>query len=129
MIRLAASAAVALIADAIALLVAQVLVDGMSLTAVGFVLAVVIFALVSLLIEPLIRQVALKNAPALLGSTSLVATLISLVVTSLFSDSLTISGIGAWIWVTVLVWAVSLVARMVLPLIIFKKALGAVRAA
>ncbi|HTN99400.1 MAG TPA: phage holin family protein, partial [Microthrixaceae bacterium] len=101
MIRLIATAVVALIADAIALLVAAAMVDDMSITASGFVIAVGIFALVSLLVEPLTRQVALKNAPAILGSSTLIATVVSLVVTAIVSDSLTIS--GTWTWVSVAV--------------------------
>ncbi|MGB3411011.1 MAG: hypothetical protein WBA45_07415 [Microthrixaceae bacterium] len=122
-----ASAVIALVADAIALLVAMMLVEDMNLTSSGFVLAVVIFGAVSLLIEPLMRQIAIKNLPALLGSSTLVATLVSLIVTAIISNSLTIRGLGAWVFVTVLVWAVGLVARMVLPLVIFKKILAANR--
>lgn len=116
-----------MIADAIALLVAQFLVDDMRLTAAGFFMAVVIFAVASVLMEPLLRQAAIRNAPALLGSSSLIVTLLSLIITATVSDSLTIRGLGSWVWVTVLVWAVGLVARMVLPLVMFKKVLGAAR--
>ena len=125
MIRLVATMVVALLADAIALIVTAQVLDDMALDAGGFVTAVVIFALVSLLIEPLVRQVALRNVPALLGSTALVATLISLVATAIIGDGLRISGAVTWVLATILVWLIALVVRLLLPLVIFKKALAA----
>jgi putative membrane protein len=125
MIRLVASAVVALLADAIALLVTSQVLDDMALDAGGFVTAVAIFALVSLLVEPLVRQVALRNAPALLGSTALIATLVSLVATAAIGDGLRISGATTWVLATIMVWLVALVARLLLPLVIFKKTLAA----
>jgi hypothetical protein len=126
-IRLVARATVALIADAVALIVGAQVLDDMSLDAGGFIVALVLFAGISLLIEPLIRQSAIKNAPAILGSSSLIATLISLVLTAAISDGLSISGTTTWILATVIVWAVALAARLLLPLIIFKKVLSEAR--
>lgn len=127
MVRLVATAIVALLADAIALIVTAQVLDDMALDAGGFVTAVVLFALVSLLIEPLVRQMALRSAPALLGSTALVATLVSLVVTAVVGDGLRISGAVTWALASVIVWLVGLAARLLLPLVIFKKALAARR--
>jgi hypothetical protein len=124
MIRLVATAVVSLIADAIALVVAAQVLDDMALDASGFALAVVLFAATSLLLEPLLRQVAVRNAPALLGSTALVCTLVSLVVTAVVGDGLRISGALTWVLATVIVWAVAVAARLLLPLIIFKKVLA-----
>jgi hypothetical protein len=97
--------------------------DDMSLDAAGFTIALVLFAVTGLLVEPLLRQIAVRNAPALLGSSALVATLVSLVVTALVTDGLQISGAVTWVLATVLVWAVALAARLLLPLVIFKKIL------
>jgi uncharacterized membrane protein YvlD (DUF360 family) len=123
MIRLVATAVVSLLADAIALIVAAQVLDDMSLDAAGFTIALVLFAVTGLLVEPLLRQIAVRNAPALLGSSALVATLVSLVVTALVTDGLQISGAVTWVLATVLVWAVALAARLLLPLVIFKKIL------
>jgi uncharacterized membrane protein YvlD (DUF360 family) len=123
MIRLVATAVVSLLADAIALVVAAQVLDDMSLDAAGFTIALVLFAVTGLLVEPLLRQIAVRNAPALLGSSALVATLVSLVVTALVTDGLQISGAVTWVLATVLVWAVALAARLLLPLLIFKKIL------
>lgn len=127
MLRILASAGVAVIANAVGLVVAAVVLDDMSLGAVGLAIAALIFTGTAVLIEPLLRQIALKKAPALLGSSSLVAVLVSLVVTSIVSDSLSIRGTVTWVLATVIVWAVALAGRFLLPMVIFKKVLTEAR--
>lgn len=124
MIRLLARTAVNLIANAIGLWVASLILDDMSLTASGFIVAVLIFTGVELLVTPMIRQMALKQSSALLGSTALVATLVSLIVATIVTDGLDISGIGTWVLATVIVWAVSLVGVIVVPMFLFKQVLS-----
>jgi putative membrane protein len=124
MIRLAARATVSLIADAIALIVGAVVLPDMTLNFTSFLLAVALFAGSGVLIEPLLRQIALKSAPALLGSTALISALIALVVTALLTDGLQIDGFTTWVLATIIVWLVALAARMLLPLVIFKKVLA-----
>lgn len=127
MIRLVATGVIALLANAIALVVGAQLLDDMSLDGLSFVIAVLIYTGAAVLAEPLIRSMALKSAPALIGSSSLVATLVSLVVTAIVSDGLRISGGTTWVLATVIVWAVALGARLLLPLVMFKKALANAR--
>lgn len=127
MIRLVATGVIALLANAIALVVGAQLLDDMSLDGLSFVIAVLIYTGAAVLAEPLIRSMALKSAPALIGSSSLVATLVSLVVTAIVSDGLRISGGTTWVLATVIVWAMALGARLLLPLVMFKKALANAR--
>lgn len=127
MMRLIATAVIAVIANAIGLVVAALVLDDMALGAVGFIIAVLIFTGVAVLIEPLMRQIALKNAPAILGSSSLIAVLISLIVTAILSSSLSISGLLTWILATVIVWAAALAGRLLLPMVLFKKVLAEAR--
>lgn len=127
MIRLVASTVVNFLAGAVALVIAAVLLEDMGLSVGGFLLAAVIFTGVMVLVQPLVRQIAIKNAPALLGSSALVATLVSLVVTTVISDALTIRGATTWVLATVAVWALALVLRLVLPLVIFKQVLAEAR--
>lgn len=124
MVRLLASAVVALLANALALLVGAWVLPGMSLDGVAFVIAVALFTATAMLVDPLLRQLAVTKTPALLGSSALVSTLVALIVTSLVSDGLQISGAATWILATVIVWAVALVARMLLPMVVFKKTLA-----
>lgn len=127
MIRLAASAVVNLVANVVALVVASLIVPDLTLQVSGFVTAVIFFTLVSVVIEPLVRQVAIKSVPAILGSTALVATLVSLVATTALTDGLRISGLSAWILSTVVIWAAAIAARLLLPLVIFKRVLAETR--
>jgi uncharacterized membrane protein YvlD (DUF360 family) len=126
-IRLAARAVISLLANAVGLLVAAQLLDDMELTVVGFVTASLIFTVVAVVSEPLIRQIALKNVPAILGSSALIATLASLVLTSVLTDGLRISGLTTWVLATVVVWAAALAANLLLPLVIFKRVLSEAR--
>ncbi|HEY5855948.1 MAG TPA: hypothetical protein VIW24_18365 [Aldersonia sp.] len=124
MMRLLAVAVIALIANAIALVVGDLILDEMSLSAASFVIAVLIFTGADILFSPLINQVAATRAPVLLGSTSLISTLIALILTALISDGLSISGISTWILATIIIWIVALVLRLVLPYVLFKKTLA-----
>ncbi len=125
MLRFLAHTVISLIADAVALIVAALILDDMGLNGVGFVIAIAIFAGCEMLITPLVRQVAITRAPVLLGSTALVATLISLIVTKILSSGLQISGgIATWVLATVIVWAVSLATKLLLPVFMFKKVLA-----
>jgi hypothetical protein len=124
MLRLLAAAVVALVANALAILVTAWLLDDMRLDAVAFVIEVAIFTGVMLLAEPFLRKLALTHARALLGSTALLATLIALIATDWLSDGLTISGAGTWLLATVMIWGFAVIARLLVPLVIFKKTLG-----
>jgi putative membrane protein len=124
MFRLLAVAVIALIANGIALIVGDLILDKMSLSAASFVIAVLIFTCADILFSPLINQIASTRAPVLLGSTSLVSTLIALILTTLISDGLSISGISTWIAATVIIWLIALVLRLVLPYVLFKKTLA-----
>ena len=130
MIRLLASAIVKLIANTVALIVGNLLLEDMSVSGTAFVIAVLIFTGIEILVEPLLRQIALSNARALLGGTALIATLIGLIITAAISDGLSITGgVTTWVLATLIVWAVALVVQLLLPLIIFKKALAGAQAA
>lgn len=124
MIRLVATAVISVIANAIALVVANAFLEDMELGVSGFITAVVVFTVAMVLAEPLTRQIALKNAPALIGSTALVATVLALVTTAMFTDSLTVRGLTTWVLATVIVWVIAMAARLLLPTIMFKKALA-----
>lgn len=122
MIRFLLSIVVHFAANAVGLLVAAALLEGMSVSGTAFVIAVAIFTLVEAVVGPMIRQAAVKNAQALLGGTALVVTFVGLLVTSLISDGLRIEGVSTWLLATVIVWVAALLATLVLPLIFVKKA-------
>jgi len=123
-IRILARAVLSLLANAVALVVAALLLSKVSLSVGGFVIAVVVFTVTAIVVEPLLRQTAVRNAPAILGSTALIATLISLIVTVIVTDGLRISGSLTWVLATVIVWVIAMVARLFLPLLVFKQILA-----
>jgi putative membrane protein len=120
-IRLLISVVIALLANAIGLVVAAWLLDGVSLDGAGFVVAVLVFSGVEVVTQPLVTQIALKHAGALVGSSALVAAFVGIVVTAWLTDGLRIDGVGAWLLTTVVVWAVSLVAALVLPALLLRR--------
>jgi hypothetical protein len=125
MIRLAIRAAVFLASAAIGLLVAMAVVDDMTINWSSFVIVVVVFALLQSILTPFITQAAQRNAPALVGGVGLISTLISLLLTALISDGLEIDGAGAWLLAALIVWLVTMVATLLLPIILVKAGISA----
>lgn len=121
MIRLLVRTLIALAANAVGLLVAATLLDGMSLDVTGFVVAVVIFTVVFALAQPFLASQLRRAGSSVLGGVALIATLVSLVVTTLVTDGLEISGVGTWIGATVIVWISSVIAAFLLPFLGLKK--------
>jgi putative membrane protein len=121
MIRLVVRTLVALAANAVGLIVATLVIDDFDLSVTGFVVAVVVYTITFALMQPfLIAQ--LRRAPAaVLGGVSLIATLVSLVVTVLVTDGLSIGSASAWILGTLVVWLGALLAGIVIPLFGLKK--------
>ncbi len=56
---------------------ASLVLDDMSISGLGFVLAVVIFTVLTAVLQPLMTKIAVQNAPALQGSSALVTTFLS----------------------------------------------------
>lgn len=128
MIRLLIRLAIFLVSAAIALLVAAQFVDGMTLRASGFITVVVIYAAVQSLIAPFVAKMTARYANALLGGVGLIATLIALIVASMWGDALSIrGGLGSWIVTTFIVWLVTAIGTLVIPVILAKMGVQALR--
>ena len=121
MIRFLVRTLVLLLANAVGLLVASLVLDGMDVDASAFIIDVIIFTVVVGLMTPFMANQFRRRQSAALGGVALIATLIALIVTDLISDGFTIDGIGTWIAATVIVWAASLIAAWILPLLGLKK--------
>ncbi len=121
MIRMLLSVIFTLLANALGLLVAAWVLEDMTITAAAFVVAVVIFTVCYALAQPFFTQMAMSKAPALRGGVALIATLIALIITTLVTDDLSISGALTWIEATVIIWIVSLLGAWVLPAVFLKK--------
>ena len=120
MIRLLVRMVVAVVANAVGLLVAAALLDGVHVNAGSFVVAVVIFTVVYALMQPFLIAQFRRNRAAL-GGVALIATLVSLIVTDLLSDGFSIDGVGAWIAATFIVWLGALLAALLLPFLGLRK--------
>lgn len=129
MIRLLLRGAVFLGSSAIGLLVASLVVSGMTVRVSGFITAVVIFAVAQAILTPFIFTMTKKYASAFLGGIGLLSTLVALLLASVFTSGLSIRGIGSWIAATVLVWVITAAATLVLPSLVGLKAAKAVKGA
>lgn len=128
MIRLVVRTLIALAGNAIGLIVAAAVLDGVDIDATSFLVAVVIFTVVFAIIQPFLAVQLRRAGSAALGGVALIATLVSLIITDLVSDGFSISGVGNWIAATVIVWVVSLLAVFILPFLGLKKYLEERRA-
>ena len=120
MVLLLLRAAIFLGSAALGLLVAAWLVPGVSVSANGFIVAVVLFALTQAILSPFILKMATRYAAAFLGGIGLVSTLVALILASIFTDGLRIEGLGSWLWATLVVWLVTAGATMLPPLLVLR---------
>jgi hypothetical protein len=121
MIRLIVRTLIALAGNAIGLIVAALVLDGVDIDVTSFIVAVVIFTVIVAVLTPFLANMFRRGNSAALGGVSLIATLAALVITDLISDGFSISGGVDWIAATVIVWAVSLLAVFILPFLGLKK--------
>ncbi|AFM19557.1 Membrane protein of unknown function [Mycolicibacterium chubuense NBB4] len=121
MIRFLLRVAVFLGSSAIGLLVAAWLVPGVSVSAVGFVAAVVIFTVAQAILAPFFLKMASRYASAFLGGIGLLSTFAALLLASLLTHGVSIRGVGSWIAATVVVWLVTAVATLVLPVLVLRR--------
>lgn len=124
MIRLLARAFLQLLANAVGLLAASLLLSNFSIDPLSFIFVTILFTVIEVIAAPLILKIALSSARVLVGGIALVTTFVGLVLTSIFSDGLHISGVSTWIIATLIIWLCSLLASLILPLFIFKQVLN-----
>jgi len=124
-IRFLISVLFKLLANTIGLVVAAAVLEDMSITGTAFVIAVGIFTVVEVVLQPLVTKIALQHASALMGGTALVTTFVGLVITEQLNEGLEISGATTWVLATLIVWLAALLAGILLPAVLFKKTLAA----
>ena len=108
---------------ALGLWVASLVLDGFTLTWQGFLVTVLVFAAAQSVLSPFIAKLTARNAPAFLGGVGLVSTFVALLVATLVSDGLGIDGWQTWILATLIVWLVTALATVLLPLVFLRKAI------
>jgi uncharacterized membrane protein YvlD (DUF360 family) len=105
---------------ALGLWVASLIVDGFTVTAEGFLIVVAVFAVLQSILTPWFLVMSRRYANALTGAVGLVSTIAALFVATLIGDGLTISGATAWILGSFIVWIVTMLGTLLLPLILLR---------
>jgi hypothetical protein len=108
--------------NAIGLLLAAIILDKMEVDGAAFVIAVVIFTVLTAVLEPFVSKVVEERSGLLQSASALIATFLSLVITVLVSDGLNISGAVTWVIATVLVWLLTMIAGVLLAKLLLKDA-------
>jgi hypothetical protein len=100
---------------AVGLLAAAWVVPGVSVSASGFIVAVVLFSAAQATLSLLIVKLPRAYASLLLGGTGLVLTLVALSLAAAFTHGLTIRGAASWLAATIVVWLVTTIGAISLP--------------
>jgi len=122
MIRILLRALVFLLSAALGLWVASLVLPDLTITPSGFLTAVVVFAVAQSVLAPFLAKVVARSAPAFLGGIGLVSTFVALWLASLFPDGITIAGWQTWILAALVVWLVTALATVLLPLVLLRDA-------
>jgi len=128
MVRILIRAVVFLASAALGLWVASLVLEAFVLSLQGFLVTIVVFAAAQSVLSPFIAKVTARSAPAFLGGVGLVATFVALLLATLIGDGLVISGWQTWILATLIVWLVTALATVLLPLLFVRKAIDRSRA-
>jgi hypothetical protein len=100
---------------AIGLLLAARVVPGVSVSASGFIVAIVFFSVAQATLSLLIVKLPRAYASLLLGGSGLGLTVAALGLTSALTHGLHIDGVASWVATTVLVWLVTTIGAISVP--------------
>lgn len=88
----------------------------------GFVICILIFAIVQSVLAPWVSKIADRYAPVLMGGIGIVSTLIALMIVVLLPiGGLRIVDLVGWLLGAVIVWLVTALGSVLLPLIFLRK--------
>lgn len=88
----------------------------------GFVLCILIFAVLQSVLSPWVSKIADRYAPVLMGGIGIFSTLIALVVVVLLPiGGLRIVDLVGWLLGSVIVWLITALGSVLLPLIFLRK--------
>lgn len=124
MLRLLITTLLNILGSTIGLIVASLFIAGFNISLQGFVVSVLFFTIAQGILGPFVLKMAIKYAPAFRGGIALITVLASLIITVVFTDGLSITGLSAWVLAPLVVWLGAVISSIVLPLFMFKKILG-----
>jgi Na+/melibiose symporter-like transporter len=113
-IRLLIRIGVALLGAAIGFVVAAAVLDDMTLDGAAFLIAVGIFVVLTAVLEPFIEKIGDEHLSLISTFSSLITTFLALLITELVSDGLNITGSVTWVLATLIVWASTALATLIL---------------
>jgi Na+/melibiose symporter-like transporter len=114
MMRMLIRIGVALLGAAIGFIVAATVLDDMTLDGAAFLIAVVIFVVLTAVLEPFIEKIGDEHLGLISTFSSLITTFLALLITELVSDGLSITGSMTWVLATLIVWASTALATLIL---------------
>ena len=110
---------------ALGLIVADLLLDGFRIQWDrwwGFVLCIVVFAIVQSILAPLASRLAHRHAPDLAGGMGIISTLVALAVVVLLPfGGLRIVDASGWLLGALIVWIITALGSVLLPRLFLKK--------
>lgn len=117
-----------IVSAGLGLIVADLLLDGFQIEWSkwwGFVLCILIFALLQSILSPWISKIADRYAPVLLGGIGIFSTLVALIIVVLLPiGGLRIVDVTGWLLGAVIVWLITALGTVLLPLIFLKRRVG-----
>lgn len=120
-----------IVSAGLGLIVADLLLDGFQIEWSkwwGFVLCILIFALLQSILSPWISKIADRFAPVLLGGIGIFSTLVALIIVVLLPiGGLRIVDVTGWLLGAVIVWLITALGTVLLPLIFLKRRVGDAR--
>lgn len=131
MITLLFRALMYLVSAGLGLIVADLVLEGFQIEWDkwwGFVVCIVIFAILQSVLAPWVGRMADRYAPVLMGGIGIFSTLISLVIVVLLPiGGLRIVDLTGWLLGSVIVWLITALGSVLLPLIFLRKKVDKVR--
>ncbi|QDE34523.1 hypothetical protein FIV50_06820 [Microbacterium foliorum] len=131
MITLLFRALMYLVSAGLGLIVADLVLEGFQIEWDkwwGFVACIVIFAILQSVLAPWVGRMADRYAPVLMGGIGIFSTLISLVIVVLLPiGGLRIVDLTGWLLGSVIVWLITALGSVLLPLIFLRKKVDKVR--
>ncbi|WP_311257597.1 phage holin family protein [Microbacterium sp. WCS2018Hpa-9] len=131
MITLLFRALMYLVSAGLGLIVADLVLEGFQIEWDkwwGFVVCIVIFAVLQSVLAPWVSRMADRYAPVLMGGIGIFSTLISLIIVVLLPiGGLRIVDLSGWLLGSVIVWLITALGSVLLPLIFLRKKVDKVR--
>ena len=113
------------------LIAADLLLDGFTIEWDkwwGFVICILIFAILQSVLAPWVGKMATRYVPVLMGGIGIFSTRISLVVVVLLPiGGLRITDLTGWLLGAVIVWLITALGSVLLPLLFLRKKVAAVK--